>query len=128
MTEEWRDVIGYEGSYEVSNLGNVRSVERKIMVTIPARPMKRMHTRHGRACMQLSRNNTKKNVQVSILVAEAFLRVRNGRDHNASRTHCRHGHELTPDNIYWHATSRRCKICVKASAKARKERLRRDRS
>lgn len=28
MKEEWRDVVGYEGYYEVSNLGRVRSVER----------------------------------------------------------------------------------------------------
>lgn len=25
MSEEWRDVVGYEGHYEVSNLGRVRS-------------------------------------------------------------------------------------------------------
>ena len=28
--EEWRDVKGYEGAYQVSNLGNVRSVDRRI--------------------------------------------------------------------------------------------------
>lgn len=28
MSEEWRSVVGYEGLYEVSSLGNVRSVER----------------------------------------------------------------------------------------------------
>lgn len=26
MNEEWRDVVGYEGLYQVSNLGNVRSL------------------------------------------------------------------------------------------------------
>lgn len=31
MTEIWKDIQGYEGSYEVSNMGNVRSVSR-IMV------------------------------------------------------------------------------------------------
>ena len=25
IDEEWRDVVGYEGAYEVSNLGNVRT-------------------------------------------------------------------------------------------------------
>lgn len=28
--EEWRDVVGYEGLYQVSNLGNVRSLDRII--------------------------------------------------------------------------------------------------
>ena len=29
MTEIWKDVVGYEGLYEVSNAGDVRSVKRK---------------------------------------------------------------------------------------------------
>ena len=28
-SETWKDVVGYEGRYQVSNKGNVRSVERK---------------------------------------------------------------------------------------------------
>ena len=28
--EEWKDVSGYEGFYKVSNLGNIKSVDRKI--------------------------------------------------------------------------------------------------
>lgn len=28
MIEEWRSVVGYEGLYEVSNLGRVKSVSR----------------------------------------------------------------------------------------------------
>lgn len=29
MEEIWKDVVGYEGLYQISNFGNVRSVERK---------------------------------------------------------------------------------------------------
>lgn len=28
MTEVWKDIEGYEGIYQVSNLGNVRSLDR----------------------------------------------------------------------------------------------------
>ena len=30
IKEEWRDVVGYEGYYQVSNFGQVRSVDRVI--------------------------------------------------------------------------------------------------
>ena len=30
MLEQWRDIIGYEGYYQVSNLGRVRSVDRHL--------------------------------------------------------------------------------------------------
>lgn len=30
MVEEWRDIQGYEGLYQVSNLGRVKSLERKV--------------------------------------------------------------------------------------------------
>lgn len=29
--EEWRDVLGYEGFYQVSNLGRVKSIDRKVL-------------------------------------------------------------------------------------------------
>lgn len=33
MTELWKDVVGYEGLYQVSNMGNVRSVDHESAVT-----------------------------------------------------------------------------------------------
>jgi len=27
MVEEWKDIIGYEGLYKISNLGNVKSMK-----------------------------------------------------------------------------------------------------
>ena len=71
--EIWKDVIGYEGLYQVSNLGNVKSLEKK--------------TKFGRSCKIhneriLKQSNTlgyliisinKKCVKVHRLVAKAFI-------------------------------------------------------
>ena len=46
MTREvWRDVAGYEGLYQVSNYGNVRSLDRKVLVKQKHREF--WQTRHG---------------------------------------------------------------------------------
>ena len=29
MIEEWKDIIGYKGLYQISNLGNVKSLKRE---------------------------------------------------------------------------------------------------
>lgn len=53
--------------------------------------------------------------------------VRHGTHAGVRKTHCPYGHEFTPDNIYWTGrlgTSRRCKVCAKASAARSKARKR----
>lgn len=38
-------------------------------------------------------------------------------------THCPHGHEYTPDNLYWHHGRRECRTCVlRRNATARAQR------
>lgn len=54
MTEEWRDVVGYEGLYEVSSRGRVRSVARTIVVT---NELCGTHTRHLRSIIRKLRDN-----------------------------------------------------------------------
>jgi hypothetical protein len=78
--EEWRPVVGYEGYYEVSNLGRVRSLDRVVK-----RPRGSMHLHKGRVlqvqyskggyvCVYL-RNGTDgpKTKSVHRLVAQAFI-------------------------------------------------------
>lgn len=38
-----------------------------------------------------------------------------------AQTHCRRGHELTPDNVYRHGTSKTCKVCALRRAREQKE-------
>lgn len=68
MREEWRAIPDFEGHYEVSNLGRIRSNKRK-----EVKILKTSFNRYGYEMAQLSRGG--KNVLKSIhrLVAQAFL-------------------------------------------------------
>lgn len=139
--EEWRPVVGYEGYYEVSNLGRVRSLSRMIhsasgQKPYPMRGRIKKHTiSQGYPLVRLSRDNVKRNWFVHRLVAYAFLgepepgqevchidgtrdnpavdnlywgtRAENLADslahgswnnQNVGKTHCKRGHEFTPEN------------------------------
>lgn len=81
--EEWRDVVGYEGLYEVSNLGRVRGVERHYYrqdsrgvsypVVVRARMLNQTENSNGYYRVSLSRDNHVKQAFVHRLVAMAFV-------------------------------------------------------
>lgn len=76
--EEWRAIAGFEGYYEVSNLGNVRSLTRVLRpsyrpMTLEGKPLKPRPMRSGHLQVNLRRNNTSRNHLVHRLVAIAFL-------------------------------------------------------
>lgn len=76
-TEIWKDVIGYEGFYQVSNKGRVRSVTRIIKRTSGDMKFKSRImagcVRNGYKIMPLSKNKTIKAWRVHRLVAIAFI-------------------------------------------------------
>jgi len=77
MTEEWRDIVGYEGRYQVSNFGNVRSCQREVCGSIGCRilPEKNMslHSTHGYLAVWLRKPGEHKKAYVHRLVAYAFF-------------------------------------------------------
>lgn len=42
-----------------------------------------------------------------------------GRNAHKNKTHCKHGHEYTEDNMYKYGNARHCKTCVKLREKSR---------
>ncbi|MBM6630328.1 HNH endonuclease [Mammaliicoccus vitulinus] len=66
--EEWKDVVGYEGLYEVSNMGNVRSIKFK-----EERILKQFVNTNGRLQVGLSKDGKKYNKYPHSLVAESFI-------------------------------------------------------
>lgn len=76
MTEEiWRPVVGYEGLYEVSSYGRVRSLDRYDSRNRfrKGRILKLSDNGRGYLIVGLHSNNKVKNFLVHRLVAEAFL-------------------------------------------------------
>lgn len=87
MNEEWKDVVGYEGLYQVSSLGNVRSSDREVTQLHPRSKQgthrfartykgKRLRVRQdniGRCTVSLSKDGKVRSRRVHQLVAEAFL-------------------------------------------------------
>lgn len=68
MTEEFKAVPGYEGLYEVSNLGNVRRMSKGVW-----RPVKPWRSDKGYLEISLSKNGIRKARLLHRIVAELFL-------------------------------------------------------
>lgn len=80
--EEWRDVKGYEGLYQVSNLGRIKSlfswdVNKKKYVT-GGKILKDRDNGTGYRCVTIQYKNKVKVFYVHRLVAEAFCEKKDG--------------------------------------------------
>jgi len=62
--EEWRDIVGFEGLYQVSNEGRVKRISQN-------KPAKLLNTRHN--IVSLSKKNSRKTFKIDFLVGIAFL-------------------------------------------------------
>lgn len=168
MTEEWRAVVGFEGLYEVSDMGRVRGVDRIVGARSGStrrqsgRVLRPGRTSAGHLMVGLCRSGRGTSYTVHRLVLIAFVgpppqgyecchrdgvhtnnalenlywgtpsdnvrdQVRHGVHHGARKTHCKHGHEFTPDNTYItrQGRSRACKTCIFArSRRYREQRMR----
>lgn len=69
--EIWKDIKGYEGLYQISNKGNVMSLNYKN--TGKSKLLKQILSTNGYLYIKLPKNGTYKNINVHRLVAEAFL-------------------------------------------------------
>ena len=69
--EEWRDVVGYEGKYHVSDLGRIKSLNYRRTKT--EKILKSYLSKSGYLVLALHKNSILKSYQVHQLVAIAFL-------------------------------------------------------
>jgi hypothetical protein len=69
MLEIWKDIPNYEGIYQVSNLGNVKSFRKNKELILKQLPNTRGYLRVG----LYDKNNKTKTIPTHVLVAMAFL-------------------------------------------------------
>ena len=80
MKEIWKPIPTYEGLYEVSNLGRVRTVPRTFIskqnriITIERKIMKPYVNEHGYVVVGLTRNGKRKIKRVHVLMMLAFTK------------------------------------------------------
>lgn len=92
--EEWRPIVGYEGLYEVSSLGRVRSCER----VIPSRLLKLQVTEEGYVRVHLSGKN-RRCASVHALVLTAFKGPKPVNQVGRHMDNVRHNN--TVENLQW---------------------------
>lgn len=86
MTEIWKDITGYENSYQISNIGNVRSKDRVVLYIdkrkriFPGQTMKLNIDTKGYYKVNLRKNNKFKSLRIHKLVAEHFLKKEIGKN------------------------------------------------
>lgn len=79
MMEKWRDVKGYEGLYQISNYGRVKSLFRKVNCkggkfrNVPERIMKTYINSKGYEHLILHKYNTDKTITIHKLIAISFF-------------------------------------------------------
>lgn len=79
--EVWKPIKDYEGLYEVSSLGRIRSLDKvvrsgiknSVFRTIKGRILKPREDKYGYACITLSKNLKTKNYFIHRLVAISFI-------------------------------------------------------
>lgn len=79
MQEEWRDISGFEGRYQVSNTGRVKSLSRKVnnhtgMLLVKEKILTAKPNPKGYVHIRVNNNDgVKSTIRVHRAVAEAFL-------------------------------------------------------
>ena len=77
--EVWKDILGYEGMYQVSNLGNIRSLDRIVLnggkypSLINGKNISLAGDGRGYLMFIICKNGTRKTIKVYWAVAKAFI-------------------------------------------------------
>lgn len=105
--ELWRDIRGYEGIYQVSNLGRVRSLDIIVMrkngrqLTVKGRILSFTKNAQGYLVVWLYKNGKKKDRRIHQLVAEAFITNPNPKFYTVVHHKSRNKEDNRVENLEW---------------------------
>lgn len=117
--EEWKPVPGYEGLYEVSNHGRVRSLPRN--GTAPEVKIRKTQiTKAGYEIVHLSKDNAAKAISVHTLVLTAFIGPKPDKMECRHLDGCRTNNKA--DNLAWGTKQQNMSDQIKHGTIARGER------
>ena len=99
MKEEWRDILGYEGLYQISNLGRVKSLPKLSGNRTLEESIMAQHECRGYMKVNLYKDKTVKGMLVHRLVAYAFLDNPNEYTQVNHKDENKHNNRV--DNLEW---------------------------
>jgi len=115
MTEKWADIIGFEGKYQISNLGRVKSMSRIIeykhtkmglVKAVNPEVIMKQYQSVGYLKVDLYDNMIRKRVFVHRLIAEAFIPKIDGKTYVNHKNGDRQDNRI--DNLEWCTQSENC--------------------
>ena len=120
MEEIYKDIEGYEGLYQVSNLGNVKSLKNN---KTKKEKVLKLAIRNGYLKVDLCKNNKKKTYNVHRLVAKAFIENNNNYYFVNHKDECRTNNVV--ENLEWCTQKYNCNYGtgIERSAKARSKQV-----
>ena len=113
--EEWRDIIGYEGYYQVSNLGRVKSLPRVVrtdkLFNIKGSIKKSSINTKGYFVTSLRINNKSEVKYLHRLIAETFISNPNNYPQVCHKNDIKTDNTL--DNLYWGTPKDNTADCIR---------------
>lgn len=97
--EIWRPIAGYEGLYEVSNCGRIKSLRPNTKIKNKDGLMRFKYDTHGYYRVNLTKNKEQRSFLVSRLVAIAFIPNEKGLPHVGHEDDNRNNNSVA--NLYW---------------------------